>query len=73
VGIDRKYLGSSKPFFTTKEVGRARVPDQDGSAAIKQHDGSILVKSKPGNGTTFSIYLPVMEDDSTVRKNNQRP
>jgi two-component system cell cycle sensor histidine kinase/response regulator CckA len=70
VGIERKYLGSIfEPFFTTKEVGKgtglglAMV-----YGAIKQHDGSILVKSKPGNGTTFSIYLPVVEDDDAVRE-----
>ena len=70
VGIDRKYLGRIfEPFFTTKEVGKGTgLGLAMAYGAIKQHDGSILVKSKPGNGTTFSIYLPVLEGGDTVRE-----
>jgi two-component system cell cycle sensor histidine kinase/response regulator CckA len=70
VGIERKYLGSIfEPFFTTKEVGKGTgLGLAMAYGAIKQHDGSIVVKSRPGNGTTFSIYLPVVEDDDAVRE-----
>ena len=48
------------PFFTTKkEVKGVGLGLAVSYGIIQRHHGKILVKSKEGAGTTFSIYLPV--------------
>jgi PAS domain S-box-containing protein len=55
------------PFFTTKDggtgLGLALV-----HKIIEDHEGSITFRSSPGQGTTFTVLLPVLEDRSTERK-----
>jgi len=49
-----------KPFFTTKEKGRGvGLGLAVCHEIIQHHEGRIEVQSKEGEGTTFSIYLPV--------------
>lgn len=53
------------PFFTTKEVGRGTGLGLSVSYGIivEGHRGQISAKSKEGEGTTFTILLPVYKEE----------
>jgi two-component system NtrC family sensor kinase len=52
------------PFFTTKEVGKGTGLGLSLCYGIvKEHGGSIIVRSKIGDGATFTIELPLAEEE----------
>ena len=74
VGIDNKNLQKIfDPFFTTKAatkgtgLGLAMVYN-----IIQQHKGFIDVNSKMGEGTTFDVYFPQLEEKNYVSENLKR-
>jgi PAS domain S-box-containing protein len=64
-----------EPFFTTKNVDQGTGVGISGAglglasaySIIKQHSGIITVLSAPGEGSTFSVYLPVEDVAESAR------
>ncbi|MEQ1439187.1 ATP-binding protein [Fontimonas sp. SYSU GA230001] len=55
-----------EPFFTTKEIGKGSGQGLAIARAVivDQHGGQLIVDSTPGQGTTFTIRLPLERPES---------
>ncbi|HET9655122.1 MAG TPA: ATP-binding protein [Kineosporiaceae bacterium] len=63
IGMDEATMSRVfDPFFTTKEVGKGTGQGLTlARSAVKKHGGRIEVSSQPGEGSSFSIILPVLD------------
>lgn len=67
-GIPQENLDKIfNPFFTTKEIGKGTgLGLHIVFGIIQKHNGTIKVDSTPGEGTTFSIFLPFKPEFENV-------
>jgi PAS domain S-box-containing protein len=74
-GMDEETLRrATEPFFTTKGVGKGTglgLPMVHGMT--EQSGGKLLLKSKPGQGTSAEIYLPVAPDEAAPATKDTAP
>ncbi len=54
------------PYFTTKEKGSG-LGLATAYSIVKKHGGHVTVQSAPGEGATFTVYLPASETASSER------
>ncbi len=73
MGISDEHLAHIfEPFYTTKENGGSGLGLAISQNIVERHGGSIAVNSKMGQGTTFTILLPVDSQRVTLASDTDR-
>ncbi len=72
-GVDPKILPRIfEPFFTTKERGTG-LGLAIAYSIVKKHEGEIRVDSTAGKGSTFHVYLPASDGQTTQLEAAAKP